>query len=1220
MGKDLDSAVEDANALHGKISRAYENLMKLGAEKITLGAVEVRLKALEKNWSKFKALNTLIAGHAAELEGDPYLTEDTPALAEEAFLTNKGQLRDKQRELTAKLPAAAGASSQEPQFSNHNLPKLQLPHFSGKFEDWPAWRDLFQSMILDKASLTKVQKMQYLKTCVKGDAEPLIQDLPATADNLEGAWDTLTSHFENKRLLVRAYLSAFTALPRMKTPSATDLRRIFHGVLSTVGRLEGIGRPITASSDLFVHMVVELLDPRTRRDWKKALGRASDPPSYERLKSFLQEQMMTLDALRAVSGEPAGKQSEKASRSARSSHVGGKGPDPHRSCPLCKKEHFLAYCDLYKKKTAQERREIVSTHQRCWNCLGRHVLAECPSSKTCGKCSAKHHTTLHDALAAAALPLAAPSPAAAVHVAKRPPTGCGSVLLATARVMVRDRFGTRLAVRALIDPRSETSLVAESLAQRLRLPRTPSSVAIYGVGGIQTGHSRGRVVVSVHSQSGDFSVMVSPLVLPRLTVYSGASGAEARAWPHVTGLELADPEFIRQYPVELLLGAEAYPSIVLPELRRGGASEPIAQRTRLGWVLLGAVGTCHAVNPVTSMQCTTVAELGDLVRRFWEAEEPPRAPLPLTDDEAECEEHFARTHERLPDGRYQVRLPTRPGLPNLAPTHRAAARLLEVMTWRFARDRPFGERYRAFMSDYLALGHMSPVTAAPSIPGAAVCYLPHHGVMKGFESEAKIRVVFNGSSRTMGGSSLNASLHVGPNLLPALADVLTRWRRHRYVFVADVEKMYRQIMVHPADRDLQRILWGEQPSLEYRLNTVTYGLACAPYLAIRVFRQLANDEEANLPMAAVAMKRDIYVDDVLTEADQLESGRELARQVSALFMAGGFPLRKWAANHEALLEDVPPEHHLRPAAAAQLPSIDPSVLGLRWNPTDDDLAIVVQRTRHSPPTKRSVLSQTARLFDPLGWLAPIVIRAKLLVQTAWLQRLDWDAPLDAREASAWIVLEEELELLEGLRIPRWFGSAATSPLELHGFSDASELAYAAVVYLRACSHASITVSLVAARTRVAPLKRVPLPRLELCAAALLAKLAEHTDSTVTLGWVRGHPAKWNTYIANRVSEIQRSNPEATWRHVPGRENPADCASRGVSPRELLEHPLWWRGPHYLREVPAAWPVGHESIDEESLPEHRPPRCFAAVRGEEPDELLRFSNLRRLLRVSAWLWR
>jgi len=292
---------------------------------------------------------------------------------------------------------------------------------------------------------------------------------------------------------------------------------------------------------------------------------------------------------------------------------------------------------------------------------------------------------------------------------------------------VADRVGAHHVVRALVDPGSETSLIAESLAQRLRLPRSPSSVAIYGVGGVQTGYSRGRVVVSVLSRAEHFALTVAPLVLPRLSIYSGAAGGASHSWPHVNGLELADPEFQRRDPVELLLGADVYGSIALPDIRRGNPSEPIAQLTRLGWVLLGAVSASHAAYPVSALQCSTVADLNDMVRRFWEAEEPPRAPLPLTAEEAACEDHFSRTHVRLADGRYQVRLPLRSEVPDLASTRRAASRLLEVMARRFIRDCTFGDRYRSFMSEYLTLGHMSPVAVASPTPNAALCYLPHHG-------------------------------------------------------------------------------------------------------------------------------------------------------------------------------------------------------------------------------------------------------------------------------------------------------------------------------------------------------------------------------------------------------------------------------------------------------------------------------------------------------------
>ncbi|XP_029170292.1 uncharacterized protein LOC114939980 [Nylanderia fulva] len=269
------------------------------------------------------------------------------------------------------------------------------------------------------------------------------------------------------------------------------------------------------------------------------------------------------------------------------------------------------------------------------------------------------------------------------------------------------------------------------------------------------------------------------------------------------------------------------------------------------------------------------------------------------------------------------------------------------------------------------------------------------------------------------------------------------------------------------------------------------------------------------------------------------------------------------------------------------------------------------------PTKQTVLAQTARLFDPLGWLAPILVRAKLLIQSAWLQQLEWDAPLSCEDAAAWTVLEEELP-----------------SVELHGFSDASERAYAAVVYSRVKSGGLLSINLVVAKSKVAPLKRVSLPRLELCGTAFLSKLAEHvrlslnlekstitlwTDSTVTLGWIRGHPSKWNTYVVNSVAEIHRDDQDARWRHVLGKENLADCVSRGVSPKKLLQHPLWWRGPEYLRHRADFWPdVGH--LETADLPEQRPLRCHAATEKREPEELNRFFCLRRLLCVSAWIWR
>lgn len=245
------------------------------------------------------------------------------------------------------------------------------------------------------------------------------------------------------------------------------------------------------------------------------------------------------------------------------------------------------------------------------------------------------------------------------------------------------------------------------------------------------------------------------------------------------------------------------------------------------------------------------------------------------------------------------------------------------------------------------------------------------------------------------------------------------------------------------------------------------------------------------------------------------------------------------------------------------------MLGLRWNPLQDFFSFAMKPSAKGTATKRSLLSQTAQLFDPLGWLTPVIIRAMIAIHSAWLTGLDWDSPLPECQATQWQQLMDELPLLSHIKIPRALNKgSAPSEQELHRFADASEKAYAAVLYIK--NKINQNTSLVMAKSKVAPIKQVSLPRLELCAALLLARLVKYatnvldlketqkflwTDSTVTLHWIQGHPSKWKTYVASWVAEIQLLTPEARWSHLPGRDNPADCASRGLSPRELLQYQL-----------------------------------------------------------------
>jgi len=304
---------------------------------------------------------------------------------------------------------------------------------------------------------------------------------------------------------------------------------------------------------------------------------------------------------------------------------------------------------------------------------------------------------------------------------------------------------------------------------------------------------------------------------------------------------LADPNFLARDPIDLLLGADVYAIILQEGLKKGSPHSPIAQRTCLGWIISGLAGRRGSETEIATNHCSVDEELSTLVRRFWEQEELPARSTPLSALDEQCEKFFARTHSRSDDGRYVVRLPLATTLPNLADTRRAAIRLLNVMERRFNVDAPFRDLYTQFIEEYRELGHMTEAQPLQEDDVRRACYLPHHGVFKEASQSTKLRVVFNGSQRTRAGDSLNQCLLVGPNLLPALADVILRWRRHKFVLISDIEKMYRQITVHQDDRNLQRILWRDKQEIkEYRLNTVTYGLACAPFLAIRTLRQLRD--------------------------------------------------------------------------------------------------------------------------------------------------------------------------------------------------------------------------------------------------------------------------------------------------------------------------------------------------------------------------------------------
>ncbi|XP_058827601.1 uncharacterized protein LOC131687526 [Topomyia yanbarensis] len=467
--------------------------------------------------------------------------------------------------------------------------------------------------------------------------------------------------------------------------------------------------------------------------------------------------------------------------------------------------------------------------------------------------------------------------------------------------------------------------------------------------------------------------------------------------------------------------------------------------------------------------------------------------------------------------------------------------------------------------------------------GKTVCYLPHHPVFKESSSTTKVRVVFDGSAKTSTNRSLNEVLLTGPVIQDELFDLMLRFRKHAVALVADVKKMYRQIRIHPEDTSLQRILWRFDPSepvKSYELQTVTYGLAPSSFLATRVLKQLAIDCEAMYQIGARAVSEDFYMDDFLSGADTIEHAPKLRDEVQLLMAEGGFQLRKWSSNRREVLNDLPSEALGETATLHFESEQRVKTLGVAWDPEPDEFCIDVQKVDDNAQwTKRKIFSAIAKLCDPLGLVSPVIAWVKIRLQHLWLSSIDWDEPAPHDIVARWSEFYAQLPLLQGFKISRFIFLPGTSTSQFHVFCDASEVRYGACIYARSASkEAQVKVELIASKSRVAPLKRLSLPRLKLCAALLGAKIYSKvsaalrmegnpcwfwSDSMVTLHWIRAPPNTWQTFIGNRTAEIQQLTHGHSWNHVKGSENPADHISRGMLPDEFTHSINWRCGPPWL---------------------------------------------------------
>lgn len=462
--------------------------------------------------------------------------------------------------------------------------------------------------------------------------------------------------------------------------------------------------------------------------------------------------------------------------------------------------------------------------------------------------------------------------------------------------------------------------------------------------------------------------------------------------------------------------------------------------------------------------------------------------------------------QRASDGKFIVKLPFKENLAQLGESRNMAIRRFQTLEIKLAKDVLLKKKYSEFMREYINLGHMSPVCIDDvQSRFTQVNYLPHHGVKKESSTTTKLRVVFDASAKTTTNLSLNDVLKTGPCIQDTLFSILTRFRTHTIVFTADIAKMYRCVLMHKGDRDFQRIVWRFDPSdplLDYRLNTVTYGTVTASFLATRCLKQLSIENSVNSPKASSSISSDFYMDDWLSGAEDVNTALKLINEVDSILRNAGFILRQWSSNDPIILNQLKVSNNCTDDQYIIKNNEDSKTLGVLWHASKDAFGFIVNKRQQTNTyfTKRIILSIICQIFDPLGLIGPVIVTAKIFLRRLWqLKELDWDDPISNNLITEWLKFYEGLQILNEINIPRHILIKNSITIEIHCFSDASELAYGSCIYARSInSLGEIVVRLICAKSRVAPIKTVSLARLELCAALLSTQLSQNVISAIKL--------------------------------------------------------------------------------------------------------------------------
>ncbi|XP_050058384.1 uncharacterized protein LOC126550574 [Aphis gossypii] len=762
-----------------------------------------------------------------------------------------------------------------------SLPKIELPKFDGSLINWCAFRDMFTSLVHENRSITDIERFHYLVSCLSGSALNIVKSVPLTSDNYVIAWCALRDRYDNKRLLATAHCDKLFSFERLQRESVSSLSSFVNTFRENVAALKALG-VVDLSGFLLFYIGARVIDPDTRRLFEASVPQESIP-KLDELLDFAANRCKILENVGANTGTLSvgnsssrkGKGGQTSVKTSLSTTATAKN-----KCAFCDRDHPLFRCLMFKRKSVAERREFVIKKELCFVCLRPdHEANSCKSAYLCKTCEGRHSVLLHlDSKHKGSGKTSTPNTMAiSKPIESTTDQNCTatnfsgavksdvSVVLATAIVRIRDQSG-----------RVEVSGMAQQPVRTVKGSTNCSFIPLlYDAPQISA---------------------TNIVILPKITALMPNQKLPISIRERYGHLPLADPDFDVPGSVDMLIGGDLYPFILRSRsdiVHSPGL--PSALNTQFGWVIVGAIEGSREYSTASSLVVHAASDnqnIGELLQRFWEVEELDINHSPSTEDEA-CERHFQETVSRDCNGRFHVALPFKSIISSsmdkgntkhdahslgLGSSRALALNRLYNLERRLSKDEELYNAYRDFMDEYIALGHMKLAERTGEY------FIPHHAVVKRKENDIKIRVVFDASAPSSSGRSLNDCLATGSKLQTDIGDILLRCRFYKYIFIADIVKIYRQIFVRKEDRVYQHILWRRSPH-----------------------EQLEQDNGPEFPLARQFLRSYTYVDDIIAGADTREGILKVQCQVVGLLQKGCFQLSKWASNCPEVLEGIAKE-------------------------------------------------------------------------------------------------------------------------------------------------------------------------------------------------------------------------------------------------------------------------------------------------------------------------